>query len=144
VFAAKDLEPAHADKQSEPHGFLPSSGSSNLSFIPPVLTGTATPDERQPHAQGRNSSMNAVQLSGLRAASAFLFGAIRRVIAHRRHGAGESQKAARQRHRNNSNGEDIIRVQIIALILRFLASDVRQCRRGRWRAVGERIERRPF
>jgi hypothetical protein len=38
--------------------------------------------------------MNAVRLIGLRAASACLFGAIRRVIAQRRHGAGESQKAA--------------------------------------------------
>lgn len=34
--------------RGEPHGFLPSSGSSNLSIIPPVLTGIATPDERQP------------------------------------------------------------------------------------------------
>lgn len=88
--------------------------------------------------------MNAVQLSTLRAAPAFLFAAIRRVIAHRRHAAGESQKAARQRHRNSANGEDIRRVQIVALILRFLASDVRQWRRGRWHALGERIERRPF
>jgi hypothetical protein len=50
VFAAKDIEPAHADKQFESHGFLPGSRSSKLLIIPPVLTGATTPEERNPHA----------------------------------------------------------------------------------------------
>jgi hypothetical protein len=59
-------------------------------------------------------------------------------------GQANRKKTRGSEHRNGANGEDITRVQIIALILRFLALDVRQWRRGRWRAAGERIERRPF
>jgi hypothetical protein len=40
--------------------------------------------------------MNDVRPTGLPAASAFLFGAIWRVIADRQYGAGESQKNARK------------------------------------------------
>jgi len=48
------------------------------------------------------------------------------------------------KHRNSANGEDITRLQIIALILHYLAFDVRRRRRGRWRTGGGRLEQGPF
>jgi hypothetical protein len=59
-------------------------------------------------------------------------------------GPANRKKPRRSQHRNDANGEDIISVQIIASILHFLALNVPQWRRGRRRAVGERIERRPI
>jgi hypothetical protein len=47
-------------------------------------------------------------------------------------------------HRNSANCEDITRMQIIALMLHYLAFDVQRRRRGRGRTGGGRLEQRPF
>lgn len=63
------------------------------------------------------------------------------VLNNQGHGPGGQQKdTGGNKHRNNANGEDITRVQIIALILHYLAFDARRRRRGRWRASGGRLE----